>query len=70
MIKEFPQVQFAHTESKTVTQFNYYKEHVHQRYELLYILNGAGKFLIEDVEYSFDKNSMFLIPPGKYHVMT
>lgn len=70
MKKEFINAQFEHSNNKFVTALNYYKEHVHQQYELLFILNGSGRFLIEDVEYTFSNNSMFLIPPGKYHLMT
>ena len=70
MIKDFTILQFAHSNDKRVTPLNYYKEHVHKYYELIYIINGSGRFLIEDVEYIFEKDSAFLIPPGKYHVMT
>ena len=62
--------QFSHIINKTISKDNYYETHVHGQYEILIVLNGSGKFLIEGVEHSFEKDSMFLIPPGKYHVMT
>ena len=62
--------QFSHIINKTISKDNYYDTHVHGQYEILIVLNGSGKFLIEGVEHSFEKDSMFLIPPGKYHVMT
>ncbi|MBQ3234919.1 MAG: AraC family transcriptional regulator [Clostridia bacterium] len=43
---------------------------MHPRFELLYILNGNGKFIIEDTEYPFTNNSMFLVAPGKFHVLS
>ena len=43
--------------------------HVHTTYELLFVYRGRGRFLIEDAEYSCEPNALFLIPPGKYHVL-
>ena len=61
---------FSHVISHTISRDDYYSTHVHSHYEILIVLNGNGKFLIEGVEYPFENNSIFLIPPGKYHVMT
>jgi AraC-like DNA-binding protein len=63
-----PQLYYAL--SQTVSKNNYYPKHVHGYYEILIILNGKGKFLIEGVEYPFESDSIFLLPPSKYHVMT
>ena len=62
--------QFYYALSETVSKDNYYPKHVHDYYEILIILNGKGKFLIEGVEYPFENNSLFVIPPSKYHVMS
>ena len=43
--------------------------HVHTSYEVLFVYRGHGRFLIEDAEYSCEPNALFLIPPGKYHVL-
>ncbi|MBE6553157.1 MAG: helix-turn-helix domain-containing protein [Ruminococcaceae bacterium] len=43
--------------------------HVHTTYEMLFIYHGRGDFLIEDAEYPCKPNTLFLIPPGKYHVI-
>jgi AraC-like DNA-binding protein len=43
---------------------------MHPRFELLYILNGNGKFIIENTEHPFTNNSMFLVAPGKFHVLS
>lgn len=59
---------FSRMITKTVNNRDFIN-HTHPRYEVLYILNGKGKFVIEDIEYSFGRNSLFLIPPGKFHVM-
>lgn len=47
----------------------YFNDDVHTLYEILFIYRGEGKFLIEDTEYEFAENTLFLIPPGKYHFM-
>ena len=54
--------------SVTVDQSRFYS-HVHTSYELLFIFRGEGSFLIEDNEYLCRPNSLFLIPPGRYHMM-
>lgn len=51
------------------TQQAQFVNHVHTTYELLFVYRGHGRFLIEDAEYSFLPNALFLIPPGKYHVL-
>ena len=62
--------QFYYALNETVSKDNYYPKHVHDYYEILIILNGKGKFLIEGVEYNFENNTLFVIPPAKYHVMS
>lgn len=51
------------------TQQTQFVNHVHTTYELLFVYRGHGRFLLEDAEYSFLPNALFLIPPGKYHVL-
>ena len=44
-----------------------FKEHHHSDYEILYVRNGDGVYIVEDKEYLIWENSIFIIPPGKYH---
>lgn len=46
-----------------------FESHTHAKYELLFVFKGKGKFIIEDSEYLVRENSLFIIPPGEYHVM-
>lgn len=43
--------------------------HHHIDYEILYIMRGSGSFLIEDTSYAFSDGTVFLIPPGIFHVL-
>ncbi len=41
--------------------------HCHDVYEIIYVLAGEGKFVIEGREYRLRRNSLVLIPPLEYH---
>jgi AraC-like DNA-binding protein len=42
---------------------------VHTLYEIIFVYNGSGSFVIEDEVYDVAENTIFLIPPGKWHIM-
>lgn len=46
-----------------------FQTHHHLFYEILFIVNGSGVFLIEDSACEFSGNTVFLIPPQQYHVL-
>ena len=43
--------------------------HCHDRYELLYILSGTGKFVVEGTEYAVKPRTVMLVRPFEYHSM-
>ncbi len=43
------------------------EKHMHAIYEMLYIINGEGKYFIEDRCYNIKKHSLLIIKPCTYH---
>ena len=43
--------------------------HCHDRYELLYVLSGAGRFVVEGAEYTVKPRTIMLVRPFEYHCM-
>ncbi len=41
--------------------------HCHDTYEILYVIEGEGKFVIEGNEYPMHSHSLVVIPPLEYH---
>ena len=41
--------------------------HCHEEYEILYITDGSGKYVIEGVEYPVRPRTMLFVPPLAYH---
>ncbi len=64
----FDHIQFSHSHDFDVDAHNFF-HHQHSSFELLYVMQGEGTFLIESTSYQFTDRTVFLIPPGKYHVM-
>ena len=41
--------------------------HCHDRYEILYVIDGKGKYVVEGVEYPLKPRTLMLISPFSYH---
>ena len=41
--------------------------HCHDRYEILYVISGGGKYVVEGVEYPLMPRTLMLISPFAYH---
>lgn len=41
--------------------------HCHDKYEILYVMEGSGKILIEGRDYPMSANTLIVIPPLEYH---
>ena len=41
--------------------------HCHDEYELLYVVRGSGKYVVEGLEYPIKPRTMMIIPPLQYH---
>ncbi len=70
MYKTYENGLIKYTVQKTEnTDIILFENHVHSEYELLFVFEGEGSFVIEDGEYPVSRNALFLVPPGKYHKM-
>ncbi len=54
---------------QNVGVYKHFENNVHTLYEIIFVYSGSGKFVIEDEVYDVCENTIFLIPPGKYHMM-
>lgn len=64
--QKYGDIEISHDVNPTpdVTRF---ERHCHARYELLYLLDGKGSFIVEGEEYSLVPHSLFLFRPYEYH---
>ncbi len=46
---------------------SHFQWHCHAFYELLYVAQGEGKFIVEGAEYPLRSGSVFLMPPHEFH---
>lgn len=44
-----------------------FERHCHSTHELLYILQGGGKYIVEGVEYPLHPHTLLLMHPYEYH---
>ena len=44
-----------------------FERHCHDTYELIYILQGAGKYVVEGMEYPLHPHALLLMCPYEYH---
>lgn len=59
-------LEFSHTIEQNASEaLN--KQHVHDTYEILYVVNGRGKYVIEGNEFELKPRTLLLIKPFKYH---
>lgn len=54
---------------QNVGVYKHFENNVHTLYEIIFVYNGSGSFVIEDEVYDVAENTIFLIPPGKWHLM-
>lgn len=66
---EYKQILFQHNNTIGEVDQSRFFNHLHTSYEILFIINGSGSIVIEDNTYEYAQNAIFLIPPGKYHVL-
>lgn len=59
-------VQYHHSISKE-PDATLFEKHCHDNFELLYILQGKGSFLVEGVEYEMRPNTILYAKPYEYH---
>ena len=44
-----------------------FERHCHNKYELIYVLRGKGKYIVESAEYPLSPNTVLLLRPYEYH---
>ena len=64
----FNDITFRYACEVGTNEADFFKHH-HTQYEVLYIVQGEGTFIIENHSYSFSNGTILIIPPGKYHVL-
>ena len=57
---------FHHTRTERPDSGSF-ERHCHDRYELLYVEEGEGRYAVEGVEYPLRANTAILLPPYSYH---
>ena len=63
---ETEKVFFTHNKTDSVPE-NLNSRHCHDKYEILYVFEGSGKYIIEGVEYPVKPRTLVIIPPLCYH---
>ena len=57
--------EFSHNVQKATKSLN--TRHCHDSYEILFVVNGKGRYLIEGAEFSMRPRTLVLIKPFEYH---
>ena len=66
ILLNYPTLQYSHSES-AIPNTERFEVHCHGTYELIYILQGEGKHVIEGIEYPLHAHTLFLMRPYEYH---
>lgn len=66
ILLNYSSLQYSHSESM-LPNTERFDVHCHGTYELIYILQGEGKHVIEGVEYQLLPHTLFLMRPYEYH---
>lgn len=59
-------VHFWHSYDEHVNPANFYR-HCHEFYEIIYVLQGTGRYVVEGNECKLCKNTMMIFRPHEYH---
>ena len=69
----------THFESENISYFdartdstpeNLNSRHCHDKYEIIYVLEGRGKYVVEGVEYPIKPHTLMIFPPLVYHCVS
>lgn len=58
-------IEFSHSVHKATKSLN--TRHCHDSYEILFVANGNGRYLVEGAEFSMRPRTLVLIKPFEYH---
>lgn len=62
----YSKMRYMHTLSEKPDQAEF-ERHCHPYYELLYVKNGSGKYVVESAEYPLLPNTLLLLRPYEFH---
>lgn len=62
----FSHITYSHTKTEKPDQ-RHFERHCHEYFELLYVVRGEGKYVVEGVEYPMQPNTLLLIRPYEFH---
>lgn len=67
--KYYPNVYLHFTYDEKFDQ-SLFEKHVHDFYELIYILRGNGQYIVEGTKYELRPGTLSIFRPGEYHSVT
>ncbi|MBQ7336306.1 MAG: AraC family transcriptional regulator [Clostridia bacterium] len=62
----YPKIQYSHGSSE-IPNTAEFERHCHTKYEIIYILQGEGKYIVEGCEYPLHPHALLLMRPYEYH---
>ena len=58
---------FMHHTVETHPDPNDFQRHCHDMYELIYVVHGAGRYIVEGTEYAMTGGTLLLLHPHAFH---
>ena len=62
----YPELIYQHTLSDAPDQAAF-ERHCHDHFEILYVVRGEGRYMVESAEYPLRPNTLLLIRPYEFH---
>ena len=62
-------ISFGHSRIENVPE-NMNTNHCHDKYEIIYVREGRGKYIVEGVEYPVRPRTLMIFPPLVYHCVS
>ena len=64
--EQYGRVHFHHSTTETPSKEKF-ERHCHNSYELIYVVHGKGKYIVEGAEYPLAPNTVLFLRPYEYH---
>ena len=64
--EKYGRANFHHSTTPT-PEAKMFERHCHSGYELIYVVQGEGKYIVESAEYPLLPNTVLLLRPYEYH---
>ena len=66
---ECKNINYSDAKTENVPQ-NLNSRHCHDKYEIIYVAEGSGKYVVEGVEYPIKPRTLMIFPPLVYHCVS